>query len=424
MSRGKSVASHTAPSAGLLILDNARLIDVEHRTVLDGACIAIEGDTIREVAQKPIPSKTAQRLDLGGQSVLPGLIDAHCHVMVSDGSLRNLAAVPLTLVAARAGVILRGMLDRGFTTVRDTGGAEWGLKQALEEGSLIGPRLFISGRPMTQTGGHGDQRHRTETTLSCACSGLGLMTLIADGVEGVQKAAREELRQGIDQIKIMVSGGVISPYDPLASIQYTAEEIQAITQEAQRWGSSVTAHAYTADAIRHAVKNGVRGIEHGNLIDADAASELARSGGYMVPTLVAYESLHQNGKAMGLTDAQMGKARTVRDQGLRSLEIAEAADVPLGFGSDLLGHQHHLQSLEFSIRAQVQSPWTVLASATLVNAEIVGMKGRLGVIQPGALADLIVIDGDPLRDMNLLQEQGRHLSAVMQGGRFHKLTIS
>ncbi len=408
----------------LLILENARLINPGSRSILEGVSIAIDGDIVREVADRPIASGIANRVDLKGRSVLPGLIDAHCHVIVSDASLRNLAPTPLTLVAARAGSVMRGMLDRGFTSVRDTGGAEWGLKQAVEEGSMVGPRLFISGRPMSQTGGHGDQRHRTETTLACACSGLGLMTLIADGVDGVRAAAREELRQGVDQIKIMVSGGVISPYDPLESVQYSAEEVAAIVQEARRWGRSVTAHAYTADSIRHAVAQGVRGIEHGNLIDADAAHRLAAAGGYMVPTLVAYESLHINGAAMGLTDAQQGKARAVRDQGLHSVEIAAAAGVALGFGSDLLGNQHHMQSLEFSIRSQVQSPWDVLASATHVNAEILNMSGRLGVIAPGAYADLIVVDGDPLKDLGLLQEQGRYLVAIMKGGRFHKSLLT
>jgi imidazolonepropionase-like amidohydrolase len=404
----------------LLILENARLLDVANRTVVEGASIAIEGDTIREVSAQPIRARSASRLDLGGRSVLPGLIDAHCHVTISDGNLRNLAGIPITLSTARAGIVLRGMLDRGFTTVRDTAGADWGLKQAVEEGSLVGPRLFISGRPLTQTGGHGDQRLRTEHSLACACSGLGLMMQVADGVESVQRAARGELRQGADQIKIMLSGGVISPYDPLDSVQYTQAEVEAVVDEARRWGRYVTAHAYSAAAIRHAVAAGVRGIEHGNLIDDDSAQALVRAKGYMVPTLVAYESLIQHGKAMGLTAVQLDKARIVRDHGFNSLAVAAAARVTLGFGTDLLGNQHPMQSLEFSIRAQVQPAWDVLRSATLVNAEILNMVGKLGVIEPGAFADLLVIDGDPLKDLNLLQEQGRHMSVILQNGRFHK----
>jgi imidazolonepropionase-like amidohydrolase len=403
-----------------LILHHARLLDMARRTVVEGASIAIEGDTIREVSPQPIRSGRATRIDLGGRSVMPGLIDAHCHVTISDGNLRQLAGVPLTLSTARAGVVLRGMLDRGFTTVRDTAGADWGLKQALQEDSLVGPRLFISGRPLTQTGGHGDQRLRTEHGLACACSGLAPLMAVADGVEGVRRAAREELRQGVDQIKIMVSGGVISPYDPLDSVQYTPAELQAVVDEARRWGRHVTAHAYSAAAIRHAVAAGVRGIEHGNLIDDQAAQALVRADGYLVPTLVAYESLLQHGPAMGLTAVQMDKARVVRDQGLHSLAVAAAAGVRLGFGTDLLGDQHALQSLEFSIRAQVLPAWDVLRSATVVNAGILGMTGKLGVVEPGAWADLLVIDGDPLQDLSLLQGQGRHLAAIVQNGRFHK----
>lgn len=407
----------------LLILHNARLLDVANRAVVEGASIAIEGGLIREVSAQPIRARNARRLDIGGRSVLPGLIDAHCHVTISDGNLRNLAGVPLTLSTARAGMVLRGMLDRGFTTVRDTAGADWGLKQALDEGSLIGPRLFISGRPLTQTGGHGDQRLRTEHGLACACSGLGLMMQVADGVENVQRAAREELRQGVDQIKIMLSGGVISPYDPLDSVQYTRAELEAVVDEARRWGRHVTAHAYSAAAIQHAVAAGVRGIEHGNLIDDASAHALARAQGYMVPTLVAYESLLQHGKSMGLTAVQLDKARVVRDQGLNSLAVAASAGVTLGFGTDLLGDQHPMQSLEFSIRAQVQPAWDVLRSATVENAEILNMTGKLGVIAAGAFADLIVIEGDPLKDLGLLQEQGRHMPLIMQGGKLHKMGL-
>jgi imidazolonepropionase-like amidohydrolase len=355
---------------------------------------------------------------------LPGLIDAHCHVTIIDANMRKMAGIPLTLTTALSSKLMTEILARGFTTVRDTGGAEWGLKQAQAEGLFAGPRLMVSGRPLTQTGGHGDQRLRTEEYLACACtSGLGLHAVVADGVPAVQKAAREELRQGVDQIKVMVSGGVVSPYDPLESVQYTQEELRAIVHEAKAWGRYVTAHAYSAKAISHAVAAGIRGIEHGNLIDDKAAGELAKSGGYMVPTLAAYEALHMHGDQMGLSESQKAKAKAVRDQGLQSVEIASKAGVMLGFGSDLLGMYHHMQSIEFSIRSQVQPIWDVLNSATLVNAEILNMTGQLGVIAAGAYADLIVVDGDPLKDVNLLQEQGRHMPAIMQNGRFYKNTL-
>jgi imidazolonepropionase-like amidohydrolase len=405
----------------VIILDNARFIDVQRREIRDGTSIAIEGEHVREVSGKPITISGATRFDLKGKSVLPGLIDAHCHVSIVDSNMRNLSGLPLTLTAARTSRVMVEMLGRGFTTVRDTGGAEWGLKQAQQEGLFPGPRLMVAGRPLTQTGGHGDQRLRTEDHLACACtSGLGMHAVVADGVSAVQKAAREELRQGVDQVKIMVSGGVVSPYDPLESVQYTQEELKAIVHEAKAWGKYATAHAYSARAISHAVAAGVRCIEHGNLIDETAAKELAKSGGYMVPTLVAYEALHLHGDAMSLSESQKGKARAVRDQGLKSVEIAAKAGVSLGFGSDLLGQYHYMQSLEFSVRGQVQSTWDVLASATLVNAEILNMSGQIGVIAAGSYADLIVIDGDPMKDWNLLQEQGRHLAAIMQGGKFYK----
>jgi imidazolonepropionase-like amidohydrolase len=408
----------------MIVFDNARFIDVAKRKVRDGTSIAIEGDRIREVSSKPITLKGAHHFDLKGKSVLPGLIDAHCHVTIVDAHMRDMEQMPLTLTTARSSRLLTEILARGFTTVRDTGGAEWGLKQAQADGLFAGPRLLVSGRPLTQTGGHGDQRHRTESFLACACtSGLGLHAVIADGVPDVQKAAREELRQGVDQIKIMVSGGVVSPYDPLESVQYTQEELRAIVHEAKAWGRYATAHAYSAKAISHAVAAGVRCIEHGNLIDAKAAGELAKSKGFMVPTLAAYEALHMHGDQMGLSESQKEKARVVRDQGMKSVEIASKAGVSLGFGSDLLGRYHHMQSLEFSIRSQIQSMWDVLASATLVNAEILNMAGEIGVIAPGAYADIIVIDGDPMKDVNMLQEQGRHMPVIMQNGQFYKNTL-
>ncbi|MHA1158582.1 MAG: amidohydrolase family protein, partial [Alphaproteobacteria bacterium] len=253
----------------LILLRNATIIDAQHAEPREGFDVLIEGDRIREVSQRPLSAGTAVEFDLHGRTLMPGLIDAHAHVYLTEVDLRRLAHIPITLIAARATVAMRQMLDRGFTTVRDAGGADWGIKEAVELNLIPGPRLFISGQALSQTGGHGDFRARTQSDDPCGCgSALGLTSCIADGVAGVQKAAREQLRQGADQIKIMVSGGISSPHDPFDSRQYTTDEIRAVVGEAEAWNTYVLAHAYTPEAIRHAAEAGVRSIEHGNLIDA------------------------------------------------------------------------------------------------------------------------------------------------------------
>ena len=224
---------------------------------------------MKEVSDRPITSSSATRIDLRGRTLMPGLIDAHIHIVLTEVNLRLLADVPLTLLAAKGSVAMRAMLHRGFTTLRDTGGADYGIKAAVEQGLFEGPRLFIAGQPLSQTGGHGEHRLRTQDRVFCACcSGLAWTARVADGVPEVIKATRDELRKGADHIKIMVSGGVASQADPLESLQYRIDEIEAAVDEATRWGTYVCAHAYSAKAIERAVTAGVRTIEHGNLIDA------------------------------------------------------------------------------------------------------------------------------------------------------------
>jgi imidazolonepropionase-like amidohydrolase len=243
---------------------------------------------------------------------------------------------------------------------------------------------------------------------------------IADGVPEVIKAVRDELRKGADQIKIMVSGGVASPSDPLESLQFRTDEIEAAVEEATRWGTYVCAHAYAAEAIRRAVAAGVRTIEHGNLIDAPTAQLMAERGAFLVPTLVAYDALRRRGPQYGLSPYGLEKNEIVLEAGLRSLELARAAGVQIGFGSDLLGQLQDDHCREFLLRAELMSPAEIIRSATLVNAEILRQPGRLGEIAPGAFADLLVVDGDPLRDLGLFQDQGAHIAAIMKGGMFVK----
>ena len=408
----------------MLIIENATLIDLQTGDLRPGHFITIDGDSIVSVDERRPTSQVAERIDLGGRCLLPGLIDAHFHATLTDTNPANLRDVPVTLMTARAAGLLQGALERGFTTVRDMGGADWGLRSAVAEGSIKGPRVYIAGRALSQTGGHGDIRRRVETESFCSCSNaLASMSVVADGKAGVQVATREQLRQGVDHIKVFLSGGVVSPSDPLTSAQYTDEELEAIVHEARSWNTYVAAHAYTAAAITRAAKAGVRTIEHGNLIDAPAAKLLAERGGYLVPTLVTYEIMRREAPRARLPSFSVAKLETVLAAGLESIQIALKAGVKLGFGTDLLGEFHAYQSEELQIRARVQEPRVVLASATLVNAEILGQTGRLGVIAPGALADLIAIDGNPLEDLGLLQGQGRHLPLILKNGTVFKRTL-
>ena len=229
------------------------------------------------MSPRPIRAAGATVVDVGGRTLMPGLIDCHVHVFLPEVNIRALEAVPLTLLTARAAPLMRAMLDRGFTTVRDTGGADWGIREAVERGYLPGPRLFIAGRAIGQTSGHSDPRRRTDLGGGCPTENAMAFTMaIADGVTEVRRAVREQLRQGADHIKIMVSGGVASPYDPLDSLQYSTDEIRAAVEEATAFKRYVCAHSYPANAIARAVECGVRVIEHGNLIDAPTAKLMAK----------------------------------------------------------------------------------------------------------------------------------------------------
>src|SRR5580658_4578549 len=279
-----------------------RFLDPRLDELRDGMEVLVEDTVIKEVSDRPISAPNAQRIDIGNRTLMPGLIDAHIHVVLTEVNLRLLADAPLTLLAAKGSVQMRAMLNRGFTTLRDTGGADWEMKAAVEQGLFVGPRLFIAGQPLSQTGGHGDHRSRTQGENFCACcSGLAWVSRVADGVPDVIKAARDELRKGADHIKIMVSGGVASQLDPLESLQYRIDEIEAAVDEATRWGSYVCAHAYSAKAIERAVRAGVRTIEHGNLVDTPTARLMAERGAYLVPTLVAYDALKRRGADYGLS---------------------------------------------------------------------------------------------------------------------------
>ena len=403
------------------IFANAAVLDGTRKERREGYHVLVEDDRIKEVADRPVTCAGAEIIDVAGRTLMPGLIDAHVHVIAVDAALARLAEQPLTLTSLQAARVMEGMLARGFTSIRDAGGADGGLAEAVALGLVRGPRLFPSGQALSQTGGHGDLRPRTRSVVSCACCEYGAgLARIADGVDECRRAARDELRKGATQIKIMASGGVASPYDPIWNLQYSNEEMRAIVEEARAWRTYVLAHAYTPEAIRRAIDNGVHSIEHANLIDAATAAHVAAAGAFVVPTLVTYDSLYRFGRELGIPEVSLAKLGEVREAGLRSLEILQQASVKIGYGTDLLGAMHRHQSHEFVIRAEAMSPFDIIRSATIVNAELLNRSGELGIVAPGALADLIAVDGDPLADISLLDGQGEHLSVIMKDGVLHK----
>jgi imidazolonepropionase-like amidohydrolase len=404
---------------GSYLFTGGRFLDPRRDELIDGIEVLVEDNLVKDVSDRPITTSCARRIDIGARTLMPGLIDAHIHLVLTEVNLQMLAEVPLTLLAAKGSVAMRAMLERGFTTLRDTGGADWGLKAAVEQGLFVGPRLFIAGQPLSQTGGHGDFRKRTQTQTFCACcSGLTWASRVADGVPDVIKAARDELRKGADHIKLMVSGGVASQLDPLESLQYRVDEIEAAVEEATRWGTYVCAHAYSPEAIARAVRAGVRTIEHGNLIDVPTAALMAEREAFLVPTLVTYDAMRRRGRDFGLSSYSLAKNEVVLEAGLRSLEIARNAGVKIGFGSDLLGQLQNEHCGEFMLRGEAMSAPEVIRSATLVNAEIVRQVGKLGELVPGAFADLLVVDGNPYQDLGVFRNDGGRLDGIMADGRF------
>ncbi len=404
---------------------NLSLLEPEIGEARPGMELRIEADKVMEVSDRPIAPGAAEVIDCGGRVVMPGLIDSHVHVMLSEVFSPRLEGVPLTLATGRAAALMRGMIDRGFTTVRDTGGADWGIRQAVDEGSIVGPRLFIAGQAIGPTGGHSDPRRRTDVFgARChCCNAMAFTMCVSDGVSEVRKAAREQMRQGADQVKIMMSGGVASPYDPLDSLQFSDGEIAAAVEEASAFGRYVCAHAYTPIAIHRAAAAGVRTIEHGNLIDEPAARAMADKGMFLIANLVAYYAMKERAADFGMSGDMLAKNDLVIDGGLRSLEICKRAGVPVAYGSDLLGALQVDQSREFLLRSEVLSPLEIIRSATTIGAQVTRTEGKLGTLAPGAFADLLVIDGNPLDNLGLFQHQGRHLAAIMKGGQFHKRVL-
>lgn len=403
----------------LTLFKGGRIVDINHNEDDQPYDVLIEDGVIREVATHIEAKSSTTVIDIKGKTVMPGLIDCHVHVMASMANLGGNAKLPNAFALFRAVPILRGMIERGFTSVRDAGGADYALAQAVETGLAEGPRLFTSGKALSQTGGHADFRVRLDHSPdNCPCSQYyGAIGRIVDGVDDIRRAIRQEIRQGATQIKIMASGGVSSPNDPIGNLQFSQEEILAAVAEARQHQTYVMAHAYTAQAIKRAVELGVRTIEHGNLVDDEAASVMAERGAFVVPTLITYEACRTDGAEAGFPADSLVKNAVVLQKGLDSLEIYKRHNVKMAYGSDLLGTMHQRQSEELILRTRAFSNFEVICQATSVAAEVLNKTGELGVVAADATADLLVVDGNPLQDIELLGSQGRHLDIIMKEGK-------
>jgi imidazolonepropionase-like amidohydrolase len=404
---------------GVIILQNASVLDPERGELAEGQSVVVDGSRIADVGPGLAGPDDAVVFDVGGRTVMPGLIDAHTHPAVVDMDLFAMAEWSPSYVAARAGRALEGMLARGFTTIRDVGGGDFGLAQAVEDGYFTGPRIRFGGKQLSQTGGAGDWRAPSRRVYddNYYSPAIGV---ICDGVPEVRRAVREEVRRGAHHIKVYLSGAVDSPSDRVDSTQFSLEELRAIVEEATAANIYVAGHAYTSRAINRGLECGVRSIEHGNLMDSSSIPLFQEYGAFYVPTIVTYQTLAAKARD-GLLPADIaGKLEEVIDGAIGALEMAHKAGIPIVYGTDLFADMHDQQLQEFVIRAEVQPPADLIRSATTTAAQLLRLVGEVGVVAPGALADLLVVDGNPLEDIRVLTTPRRSLKLIMKDGQIYQ----
>ncbi|NDK32702.1 metal-dependent hydrolase family protein [Nesterenkonia haasae] len=392
---------------------DVRILDPETETISDPTTIRVSDDRIVSIGDQVEPGD--QPLDAGGSIAIPGLIDCHVHVLANSANLGGLGDQSPSYLAASAINTMQDALRRGFTTLRDAGGADFGLAQAAAEGLFTAPRLFYGGKAISQTGGHADMRAPGTTVMDThqCCPHMGV---VCDGVSEVRRAARHQLRTGADHIKLMLSGGVASPTDRVDSTQFSDEEIRAAVEEAEAANRYALGHAYTARAINRGLRLGVRSIEHGNLLDEESVRLFREHDAFLVPTLVTYQRLRIDGAANGLPRESQDKVENVLYAGIDALRLADQGDVNIAYGSDLLGDMRSWQSHEFMIRSEVQSPGAVLRSATTTAARLLRQEGELGRVTPGARADFLLLKANPLEDIRILAEPESSLTHVFSRG--------
>jgi imidazolonepropionase-like amidohydrolase len=384
--------------------------------------VLVQGNAIQAVSARPIDRGDATVIDVAGRTLMPGLIDAHAHITGLSLSPRNISD-PASEIALAAASYLRTSLMDGFTTIREAGGADYSMARLLAEGAIVGPRLFYSGRALTQTGGGADFRSPAELNDPCGhVSPLSVMSVIVDGVDEVRRAAREELRKGATQIKLFASGGVVFPSESHATLyEFSEAELQAAVEETKARGTYVMAHVYTDEGVRRCLRAGVRSIEHANFVRRETVAMMSEYGVYFDPTFISLVQRIESAQETHLPDGIVSNLEQTVSKGRQVYEWAKHYGLPIAFGTDLWGLDARKSQLrEFEMRAGLDSPASIIRSATATNAELLLQKGKLGTITPGAYADLLIVEGDPLADLGVLADPRKNLKVIMKDGVIYK----
>jgi imidazolonepropionase-like amidohydrolase len=409
-----AAAQTPAPQPKRLVLRAGRLLDVKSGNTLTNQAIVVEGDKIVSVGPVAEIKAAAGAIDLPNATVLPGLIDAHTHITFDVNSVGyqglGISVPREALIGAKNARIT---LEAGFTTVRNVGArgySDVALRDAINAGDVSGPRMIVSGPALGITGGHCDNNllpfdyHKQSEG-------------VADGVEAVQHKVREVIKYGADVIKICATGGVMSKGDDPNASQFTLEEMKAIVAEAHRLGRKVAAHAHGAEGVRWASEAGVDSIEHGHLMDDASIATLKKNGTYLVPTLYLMDWNRENMAKRNLPDYVVRKMEMVTQVGQANVKKAFAAGVKIGFGTDAAVYPHGLNAHEFAVYVRLgMTPLQAIQTATVNDADLLGWSDKIGTLEPGKFADIIAVDGDPLKDVTALE----NVKFVMKGGEVVK----
>lgn len=402
----------------MILLKNVNIVNLD-KEKLQKRDILVKNGVFKKIDRDIIEPK-AETFDLNGKIALAGLIDAHVHVTAYKRNFTELSREAPSYVTIKTLKVLDGMIERGFTTVRDAGGADFGLSRASFSDEIKSPRILFCGPAISQTGGHGDVRRVGEEFIPADRFEIGTLGQVADGVDALRKLIRNQIRVGAHHVKLMVNGGISTPTDPIENNQFSLEELRCVVEEAQMANTYVLAHAYTPDSIHRALECGVKSIEHGNLIDKKTLENLVSRDAYLTPTLCVYNAFREYAQKKSDLDAKIvAKVDGFYQSGLDALKMASEMGANIIYGTDLVGEFHNRQLDEFAIRSEFQNAVDILKGATTNPAKLFGMDNQIGSIKEGFLADLILLDKNPLLNAKVLSKE-KNIKAVMKNGSWVK----